>query len=97
MSKQTELKDPQQISFIGKLENQAYGAAMILIIENSKKKNFFWVFSKFCKRLIKMETQTFVNILNSSENEYSRFATKKWYVIDSESKRGSLYYDPIKF
>ena len=38
MSKQTELKDPQQISFIGKLENQAYGAAMILIIENSKKK-----------------------------------------------------------
>ena len=44
-----------------------------------------------------METQTFVNILNSSENEYSRFATKKWYVIDSESKRGSLYYDPKKF
>ena len=44
MSKQTELKDPQQISFIGKLENQAYGAAMILIIENSKKKTSFEFF-----------------------------------------------------
>ena len=33
-----------------------------------------------------METQKIVNLLNSSENEYSEFATKKWYIIDSESK-----------
>ena len=33
-----------------------------------------------------METQKIVNLLNNSENEYSKFATKKWYVIDSESK-----------
>ena len=44
-----------------------------------------------------METQKIVNWLNSSENEYSKFATKKWYVIDSESKSGYLYEDPIKF
>ena len=25
-----------------------------------------------------METQKIVNLLNNSENEYSRFATKKW-------------------
>ena len=25
-------------------------------------------------------------MLNSSEKEYSKFATEKWYVIDSESK-----------
>ena len=33
LSKQTKLKDPQQISFIGKLENQAHGATMFFIIE----------------------------------------------------------------
>ena len=33
-----------------------------------------------------METQKIVNLLNSSANEYSKFAKKKWYAIDSESK-----------
>ena len=33
-----------------------------------------------------METQKIVNLLNISDNENSKFATKKWYVIDSESK-----------
>ena len=33
-----------------------------------------------------METLKIVNLLNSSENEFSKFATKKWYVIDSETK-----------
>ena len=33
-----------------------------------------------------METQKFVNLLNGSDNENSKFATKKWYVIDSKSK-----------
>ena len=32
-----------------------------------------------------METQKIVNLLNS-QNEYSKFATKKWYVIGSELK-----------
>ena len=32
-----------------------------------------------------METQKIVNLLNGSDNEYSKFATKKWYIIDSES------------
>ena len=31
-----------------------------------------------------MEMQKTVNLLNSSENEFSKFATKKWYIIDSE-------------
>ena len=43
LSKQTKLKDPQQISFIGKLENQAHGAAMFFIIEKSEETTFeFW-------------------------------------------------------
>ena len=30
-----------------------------------------------------METQKVINLLNCSRNEKSKFATKKWYVIDS--------------
>ena len=38
--KQTKLKDPQQISFIGKLENQDHGVTMIFIIEKSEETTF---------------------------------------------------------
>ena len=44
-----------------------------------------------------METQKIENLLNNSENEYSRFATKKWNVIDSESKGNYSHENPIKF
>ena len=44
-----------------------------------------------------METQKIVNLLNSSENEYSNFATKKWRVIDSESKGVYSHENQIKF
>ena len=50
MSKQTKLKDPQQISFIAELENQAHGARMFFIIEKWEE-----TASKFL--------QNFVNIL----------------------------------
>ena len=43
-----------------------------------------------------METQKIVNLLNNFEIEYSKFATKKWYVIDSKSKGGYSHHDPIK-
>ena len=33
-----------------------------------------------------METQKIVNLLNSFDNENSKFATKKWCVINDESK-----------
>ena len=32
--KQTKLKDPQHINFIGKLEEQEHGATMFFIIKN---------------------------------------------------------------
>ena len=44
-----------------------------------------------------METQKIINLLNNAENEYSRFATKKWYIIDSESKGNYSHENPIKF
>ena len=40
VSKQTMLKDPQQINFIGKLEGQNNGATMFFIIEKSEETNF---------------------------------------------------------
>ena len=40
LSKQTKLKDPQQINFIGKLENQDHGATMSFIIEKSEETTF---------------------------------------------------------
>ena len=40
MSKQTKFKDPQQISFIGKLQNQDHGATMFFIIEKSVETTF---------------------------------------------------------
>ena len=44
-----------------------------------------------------METQKIVNLLNISENEYPKFATKKWYVVDSEAKGVYSHENPIKF
>ena len=38
--KLTNLKDPQQINFIGKLENQDHGATMFFIIEKSEETTF---------------------------------------------------------
>ena len=44
-----------------------------------------------------METQKPVNLLNGSDNENSKFATKKWHTIDNESKGNYSHKNPIKF
>ena len=44
-----------------------------------------------------METQKIINLLNNTENEYSKCATKKWYIIDSESKSNYSHQNPIRF
>ena len=44
-----------------------------------------------------METQKIVNLLNDLGNKESKFVTRKWYIIDSETKG---YYEKdssIKF
>ena len=40
LSKQTEIKDPQQINFIGKIEEQNNGVTMFFIIEKSEETTF---------------------------------------------------------
>ena len=45
-----------------------------------------------------METQKIINLLNDSSNEESKFATKKWYVIDSQTTKDKYKKgDTIKF
>ena len=44
-----------------------------------------------------METKKIANLLNSSDNENSKFATKNGYVIDRETKGVYSHEDEIKF
>ena len=44
-----------------------------------------------------METQKIVNLLNGSDNDNSKFATKKSYIIDSESNGNYSKDEEIKF
>ena len=44
-----------------------------------------------------MQTQKIINFLNDSSNYPSKFATKKWYVIDSETKGKYKKENPIQF
>ena len=44
-----------------------------------------------------METQEILNLLNDSNNENSEFATKKWSIIDSETKNNYSDKNEIKF
>ena len=46
LSKQTKLKDLQQINFTGKLQNQDHGATMFFIIKKIRR-NYFKFFTKF--------------------------------------------------
>ena len=95
LSKQTKLKDPQQINFIGKLDKDN-GTRMFFIIEKSEENTFN--FSQNSTTIINiMETQKIINLLNDSDNENSKFATKKWYIVDNESKSNYSHHNPIKF
>ena len=44
-----------------------------------------------------MDTQKTLHLLNNSDNEYSKFVTTKWYIIDSESNGNYSHENPIKF
>ena len=69
---------------------------MFFIIKKSEKTTFN--FSQNSVTIIQiMETQKTVNLLNDSDNENSKFATKKWYIIDGESNGNYSHHNPIKF
>ena len=83
LSKETKLKDLQQINFIGRLKSrhqQQVKAARTMeqqyfsSLKNQKKLllNFYKILWFY-----KMGTQKIVNLLNSSENKFSKFPTQK--------------------
>ena len=41
LSKQTKLRDPQQINFMGNLENQDHGATMFFFYSQKIRRNYF--------------------------------------------------------
>ena len=93
LSKRIELENPdlkEQINFIGKLEWNK-GAAIFFIIEKSEKTTF--EFSQNAATVVwfwlrtKMETQKIANLLDDADNESSKFATRKSYVINDENNR----------
>ena len=91
LSKQTKLKDPQQINFWKTWTSSPWSNN---VFHHWKiRRNYFWIFTKFCKHLIKIETQKIVNLLNSSENEYLKFVTKNGTLLTV----AILHEDPIKF
>ena len=90
LNKQIELESPdlkQQINFIGRLERNE-GATMFFIIEKSEETTFeFTECYNSCLILTtyEMETQKIVNLLGDANNESSKFATRKWYVINDQN------------
>ena len=44
-----------------------------------------------------MEVQKIGNLLDNTKNDYSKFATKKWYVLDSESNGNYSKDEEINF
>ena len=57
----------------------------------------FQFFTKFCHNHINNGNAKDRKFINDSNNENSKFATKKWYVIGSESKGNYSHENPIKF
>ena len=88
LSKQIELGNPdlkQQINFTRRLEEN--NATVFFIIEKKEETTFDFSnkFCSCCLIYIKMETQKIVNLLNDPDNESSKFATRKWYIINDQN------------
>ena len=69
-----------------------------------KRRNHFWLFTKFCNCCficIKIETRKIVNLLNGSDNESSKFAKRKWHIINDQNngqyRKGNENDSTIKF
>ena len=69
---------------------------MFFIIKKSGETTFN--FLQNSAKIIKiLETQKIINLLNGSDDENSKFATRKWYIIDNESNGSYSHENTIKF
>ena len=69
---------------------------MFFIIEISEATTFNFSQNRV-KTIQIMETQKIVNLLSGCDNENSNFTSKKWYIIDSETKGNYSTHEEIKF
>ena len=91
LRKQIELENidlKQQINFIGRLKRNE-GATMFFIIEKSEE-TALELLQNSAKAVwfllsIIMETQKIANLLGDADNESSKSATRKWYVINDQN------------
>ena len=67
---------------------------MLFIIKKSEETTFNFL-QNSARIIYIMETQKIINLLNSSDNENSKFATKKCYI--SDSKGNYSHHNPITF
>ena len=103
MSKEIELENPdlkQQINIIGRLEEN--NATMLFIIEKEEETTFdFSQKSIVAVDMYKNGNSKDCNLLTDYDNESSKFATRKWYIInDQNSGQYSREYEndsTIKF
>ena len=103
MSNQIELENPdlkQQINFIGILD-ETNGATNDFHHWKIRRNNF-WIFMVVWFILLwdicKVESEKIVYLLNDTDNESSKFAARKLYVIDDnrEFGEGNENYSSIK-
>ena len=90
--KQIELENPdlkQQMNFIGRLERNE-GATVFFIIEKSEETTF--EFSQNSATIVLSFFVTYnngnikiTNLLGNADSESSKFATRKWYVINDQN------------
>ena len=95
LTKQIELENPdlrQQINFIGKLKDDK--ATMFFITEKSKETTFE-VLQNSVSIILHGNTKNH-ELVNESSNEESKFATKKWYVINSQTIKGKCKQVELK-
>ena len=77
---------------------------MLFITEKKEGTTFDDFWQDFCDCVlvcINMETQKILNLLNDSDNEFSKLATRKWYIINDQNNgqygRGNENDSTIKF
>ena len=87
LSKQIELENPdlrQQINLLASLKMIKQQCFSLLRNQKKQLLNFY----KILRVSYKIEKQNIINLLNDSSNKGSKFVTKKWYVIDSQTIKG---------
>ena len=95
MSKQTKLKDPQQINFIGKLENQ--DPCNNIFHHRKIRRNNFKSFTKFCHNHINNGNTKNCKFIKWQWQWKLKICNKIWYVINDESKGNDSPNNEIKF